>query len=129
LTAWRFPWCAGLWEKGGEDCAGPEHLRSGDGAGGARVLLLLRRNRARRHQIVSAYRFLWFCFFGYCCCVFPPLIIAQSTCIVILGPDSWLAVTGWRLGGRPTLRSRNPRPSRLRFCCRYGLLHQFWFDT
>jgi hypothetical protein len=59
LTAWWFPWRAGLWEKGGEDGAGPEHLRSGDGAGGARVLLLLRRNRARRHQIVSAYWFLW----------------------------------------------------------------------
>lgn len=45
---------AGDGEEGGEDGAGAEHLRSGDGAGGARVLLLFRRNRARRHQIVSA---------------------------------------------------------------------------
>jgi hypothetical protein len=33
---------AGDGEEGGEDRAGAEHLRSGDGAGGARVLLLFR---------------------------------------------------------------------------------------
>lgn len=44
---------AGDGEEGGEDRPGAEHLRSGDGAGGARVLLLFRRHRARRHQIVS----------------------------------------------------------------------------
>lgn len=43
---------AGDGKAGGADGAGAEHLRSGDGAGGARVLLLFWRNRARRHQIV-----------------------------------------------------------------------------
>jgi hypothetical protein len=81
LTAWWFPWRAGGWKDGGEDGAGAEHLRSGDGAGGARVLLLLRRDRARRHQIVSACRVLRLLLSRF------PFIIAQSTCIVILSSD------------------------------------------
>jgi hypothetical protein len=120
LTAWWFPWRAGGWKDGGEDGAGAEHLRSGNGAGDARVLLLLRRDRARRHQIVSACRLLWL-LLRLLLSRFP-FIIAQPTCIVILSSDSWLAVMGWRWGGRLTSPSRTPRPSRLRCCYRYVLL-------
>jgi hypothetical protein len=89
LMSWWFPWRAGGWKEGG---AAVEHLRFGDGAGDARVLLLLRRNRARRHQIVSACQVLW-SLLRLLLSRFP-FIIDQSTCIVILSSDWWLAVMG-----------------------------------
>ena len=104
----RALWVAGG-EEGDEDGAGAEHLRSGRGAGGARVLLLLRRNRPRRHHPVSARSLLFLN-------SFPP----HSCPVCLTALRFWACCCSDGAAAGRTARCRRERKEKCRWGSGYG---------